>query len=354
MRRARAYANGKLTPFHKYEVTFDRLTLPDGKTLAIRTTASPGTAEVVHLVSDPEKEKQRNAAARAAESAKEEAKEKVQEAMAQIKSPGKVHRLKEFALGQLPYRRQYIEPGTRFNASLDEPLNFGEASRTQEQLAAIGGAPPPDTLLHARLVLEVSSATASRGTPVLALLTAPLFSPDHRLILPADTRLIGQVVQAKPARHLHHNGELRFIFEHIETPGGALQPMQGSLEGMDVDRASGVKLDEEGGAHTSDSKTRYLTTGLTVALAAAASRPDTEHGTTDAAGDPGVRAGAGGAGLGYAGALISLAAKSSPVSIAFAAYGASASIYTNFLSRGRDVVLPKDTALEVGFGVRHP
>jgi hypothetical protein len=29
------------------------------------------------------------------------------------------------------------------------------------------------------------------------------------------------------------------------------------------------------------------------------------------------------------------------------------SIYTNFLSRGKDVVLPKDTPMEIGFGAPH-
>jgi hypothetical protein len=42
------------------------------------------------------------------------------------------------------------------------------------------------------------------------------------------------------------------------------------------------------------------------------------------------------------------------VSIAFGAYGASASIYSNFLSRGHEVVLPKDTPMEIGFGNAHP
>jgi hypothetical protein len=257
-------------------------------------------------------------------------------------------------LARSPYRRQYIERGTRFNASLDTPLDFGVETRTAEQLATIGSAPANDTLLHARLVLGVNSATASRGTPVLALLTEPLFSADHHLLLPADTRLIGQVVQVKPARHLHRNGELRFIFEHIETPEGSLRAMQGSLEGLEVDRAANMKLDEEGGTRATDSKTRYLSTGLAVVLAVASAHTDTEHGTTDASGDPGVRAGAGESGLGLAGALLSYAARSSPVSIAFGAYGASASIYSNFLSRGHEVVLPKDTPMEIGFGNAHP
>jgi hypothetical protein len=353
-RRSLAYANGNFTPFHKYEISFDALTFSDGKELPIKTTVSPGTAEVVHLVSDPAKEKQKNAAARAVDNAKQEAKDKVHDTMTEINSPGRMERLKEFLLSRSPYRRQFIERGTRFNASLDAPLDFGVAMRTSEQLAGIGSAPVNDTLLHARLVLAVSSATASHGTPVLALLTEPLFSADHRLLFPADTRLIGQVVQVKPARHLHRNGELRFIFEHIETPEGSLRPMQGSLEGLEVDREANMKLDEEGGTRATDSKTRYLSTGLAVAMAAVAARPDVDHGTTDPTGDPTVRTGAGESGFGLAGALLSYAAKSPPISIAFGAYGASASIYSNFLSRGHDVVLPKDTPMEIGFGNPHP
>lgn len=131
------------------------------------------------------------------------------------------------------------------------------------------------------------------------------------------------------------------------------QAMVGNLEGVEVDRKDHIQLDEEGGARTTDSKTRYLSTGLAVLLAAAAAHPDAEHGTVDAGGDPGVRTAAGGSGFRLTGALLSFAVKSTPVSIAFGAYGASASIYTNFLSRGKDVVLPKDTPMEIGFGAPH-
>jgi hypothetical protein len=378
VKRTLAYANGDFSPFHRYEVTFETLTLPDGRAFPIKTTVSPATAEVVHLVSNPDKTKQKNAAGRAADSAKQEAKGKIQEAKDQahgiwqeVTAPGRMHRIKQFLLSQSPYRRQYLEPGTRFVADLDAPLDFGETTRTGEELAAVGGAPVPDSTLKARLAAEVSSATATRGTVVTAILTEPLYSPAHQLILPANSRLIGKVVQAKPAHKLHHNGELRVIFERIETseeavqalsqlqeqaehPQESSQGMIGNLEGLEVARNAHMKLDEEGGAHTTDSKTRYLSTGLAVLLAAAAAHPDAERGTTDAAGDPGVRTAAGGSGFRLAGALFSLAAKSTPVSMAFGAYGASASIYSNFLSRGHDVVLPKDTPLEIGFGKPHP
>jgi hypothetical protein len=354
--RTFAYASSNFSPFHKYQVTFDTLTLPDGKQLAIQTTVSPGIAEIVHLVSKPEqeREKQKSTAARAAENARKEAENRVHDAVAQVKSPGRLHRLKQFVLAQLPYRRQYLEPGTRFDASLDAPLDFGKTTRTADQFAAIGSAPAPDSILRARLVAEINSATAQRGRPIAAVLTEPLYSPEHQLILPANSRLVGEVVHAKPARKLHRNGELRVIFERIETPEGIAQAMQGSLEGVQVDRAAGLQLDDEGGAHGTDSKKRYLSTGLAVVLAAAAAHPDAERGATDAAGDPGVRAGAGVSGFRYVGALLSFAARSAPVSMAFGAYGAAASIYSNFLSRGRDVVLVKDTPLEIGFGNPHP
>jgi hypothetical protein len=382
VKRTLAYANGNFSPFHKYEVTFETLTLPDGRQFQVNTTVSPATAEVVHLVSNPDKAKQKNAAGRAADNAKQEAKGKVQEAKQQahdtwqkVTAPGRMHRIKQFLLSQSPYRRQYLEPGTHFVADLNAPMEFGEATRNGVQLAAVGSAPVPDSTLKARLVAEVSSATATRGTVVTAILTEPLFSPTRALILPANSRLVGRVLQAKPAHKLHRNGELRVIFDRIETSEEAVQALSqvqaqaeaehlaarsrsqgmiGNLEGLEVARSAHMKLDEEGGAHTTDSKTRYLSTGLAVMLAAAASHTDGEHGTTDAAGDPGVRTAAGGSGFRLTGALLSLAVKSTPVSIAFGAYGASASIYTNFLSRGHDVVLPKDTPLEIGFGNPHP
>jgi hypothetical protein len=138
-------------------------------------------------------------------------------------------------------------------------------------------------------------------------------------------------------------------------PGGGLQEVQGTLEGIEVSRAAHMKLDEEGGARATDSKLRYLSTGVALLLAAAAAHPEVDRGgIQDPAGDPAVRAGAGASGFGLAGTVIGLAAKSNAVSIAFSAYGATASIYTNFLSRGREVVLPKDAPVEIGLGTRHP
>ena len=376
-KRTLAYANGNFTPFHQYEITFDNVTLPDGTRLPIKTTVSAGSPDVVHLVSNPEKAKQKGAAERATDKAKAkakgsiaEAKDQAHEGWQQLTRPGKMHRLRGLLLAQSPYRRQYLEPGTRFVADLDAPLDFGATTRNSEQLAVLGREPAPDSTLKARLVSEVSSATATRGTPVTAILTAPLYSPTQQLILPAGSRLVGEVLAAKPARKLHRNGELRVVFQRIETSEEGMQAltqiqeqadraeqaksqsMVGNLEGVEVDRSSNMKLDEEGGARTTDSKSRYLSSGLAVLLAAAASHTEMERGTTEVAG-PGVRGAVGISGARLTGALISLAGKSMPVSVALGAYGASTSIYANFLSRGHDVVFPKDTPMEISFGPPH-
>src|SRR5260370_3327536 len=152
VKRTMAYANGDFSPFHKYEVTFDTLTLPDGKQFPIKTAVSAGTAEVVHLVSNPDKAKQKNAAGRAADNAKQEAKGKVQQAKDQVHEtwqsvtgPGCMHQLRQFLVSQSPYRRQYLGPGTRFVAALEEPLAVGRSSRNSQHTDPVGSAPAPES-----------------------------------------------------------------------------------------------------------------------------------------------------------------------------------------------------------------
>lgn len=350
MRRSLAFADADFSPAHQYTVTFDTIIMNDGRKVPVTTTATRGTQNVIHLVSDPSRAaKKRNAVSQAAASAKQQVSDTFHQTMQQIKSPGRMHRIKQYMLAQLPYRRQYLEPGTRFNADLEAPLDFGSETRVPGQLGLIGSEPAPDTTLHARLAAEVSSATASHGTPIEAFITEPVFNADHQLVLPANSRIVGEVTQAKPARRLHHNGELRVVFERIETPEGKTQAMHGSLEGVEVDRAANMKLDSEGGAHTTDSKSRYFSTGLSLLVAAAASHPESDNGAPDGVADPGARTVAGGSGFKLLGAVVSLASNSKVFSSALGFYGAGMSVYSHFLSRGKDVILPKDTPVEITF-----
>jgi hypothetical protein len=44
--------------------------------------------------------------------------------------------------------------------------------------------------------------------------------------------------------------------------------------------------------------------------------------------------------------------RSQPFSMAMGAFGASRSIYVHFIARGRDVVFPKNTTMQIGIGPR--
>ena len=160
-----SYANGDFSPFHKYGVTFDTVTLPDGRQLPVATSVSAGTEQVVHLSTSAEKQK--SASQRATDAGKgkiHEAKDQIHQSWEQVTAPGKMDRLKRYIVAQSPYRHQYIEPGTRFNADLDSAISFGEIQRTSDDFTALASALPPNTTLKARLLGEVNSATATRGT----------------------------------------------------------------------------------------------------------------------------------------------------------------------------------------------
>jgi hypothetical protein len=349
IRRATAIADADFSPPHEYTLAFDTIILRDGRRIPVVTTASRGNENVVHLVSDPACAAKKSAAAQAVQ---KQVTDPFHQVMTEIKTPGRMHRFKQYLLAQLPWRRQYIEPGTHFDASLESPLDFGKTIRVSGQLRSVGDAPAPDTTIHARLAGEISSATAVRGSPIEAVITQPVFNAGHQLVLPANSRVFGEVTQAKPAGKLHHNGELRMVFQRIATPEGKMQSMQGSLEGVEVDRGAYMKLDSEGGAHTTDSKSRYVSTGLAVVVAAAAAHPESDNGAPDGPADPAVRTAAGGSGFKLVGAVLGLVSHSKAFSSVLGIYGAATSVYSHFLSRGKDVVLPKDTPIEITFNQR--
>jgi hypothetical protein len=350
LRRTMAFADADFSPAHQYTVTFDKIVLKNGRQLRVVTTATHGTQNLIHVTSAPAgATNRRNVATKALDGAKQQVKELYHEAVIQIQAPGKMHRAEQYLLAQLPYRQQYLEPGTRFNADLQQPLHFGRATRVPEQLGSVGMEPAQDTMLHARLTNEISSATARHGTPIEAMLTQPVFNAQHQLLLPVNSRIVGHVMHAKPASKLHRNGELRIVFEKIETPEAQAQAMHGSLEGVEVASAANMKLDSEGGAHANDSKSRYLSTGLAVLGAAAASHPESDSGASDGIADPATRSVAGGSGFKLVGAIVSLTTDSKTFASAMSFYGAGMSVYSHFLSRGKDVVFPKDTPVEITF-----
>ncbi len=130
-------------------------------------------------------------------------------------------------------------------------------------------------------------------------------------MIAANSRIVGKVTRAKPASKLHHNGELRVVFEKVSTPEGIAQAVQGNLSGVSVDRAANVKMDEEGGTRVTDNKSRYLLTGLSLMIAASAAHGGDRDAPGGSSGvNPGAGAAAGAVGFKLVGAVVSVAGRS--------------------------------------------
>jgi hypothetical protein len=234
---------------------------------------------------------------------------------------------------------------------LQEALDFGTEAVKADALTNIGAPPPTGSVVHARLVTALSSATAKKGDLVEALITEPLVVSDH-LILPEGSVIKGSVMQVQPARRLGRNGQLRILFHEVAPPNGLEQRVETSLEGVAVAKGEHLKLDSEGGAQVTTPRTRYLTTGIQVLLAASQASEGGDHDAgrgRASGGEAGSSAANGASGFRFVGMIVGLAAHSRVVS---AGYGAATSIYYHFLARGRDVVYPKDMAMVIGLGTR--
>jgi hypothetical protein len=110
------------------------------------------------------------------------------------------------------------------------------------------------------------AAIAAKDADVEATLSQPLLD-DGRITLPVGTRRRGTVLQVRPARSLHRNGQLRIVFREIILPEGAVQNVDTSLQGIQSDTAPNVQPDSEGGAKATSSVSRYFSTGTSVGLA---------------------------------------------------------------------------------------
>jgi hypothetical protein len=354
--RTMAALDADFSPARQVHMEFNELVLPDGRRLPLQTVVSPGSPGVLQFVPAANPPNSSNAAKNAASQKVSEAKSEVKRqwnaAMDQLHAPGKMHRLKRYAQTQLPYRPQYMNAGTGFNADLQTPLDFGAEPVSAGMLSAIGDQPPSGSVVHALLVTPLNSATSKKGDPVDAVISQPLVV-SNKLVLPEGSHLQGGVLQVHPARRMGKTGQLRIVFHQIVPPSGVQQRVEASLEGVEVSKGEHLVLDSEGGAQVTTPKTRYLTTAIAVTLAASSVSPDRDRGFhSDAGGDTAGNAANGASGFKLVGTVVGLLARSRVVASGFGVYGAALSIYSHFLARGRDVVYPKDMSMVVGLGMR--
>jgi hypothetical protein len=356
--RSQAIMQGDFSSLLTAQVDFNTLLLPSGRSLPIETSVSPGTAQVVHLETAGSGKKP-SAAAKAIASAKQQVRAEKQEVETAIKQPGRLHRLKAMLISELPYHRVYLAAGVRYSAELKSTIALGSVEVPTTELKSVGQIPPPGSLLETALLTPLSSATARRGTPVEAIVTRPLFSGDHQLVVPQGSLMEGIVVQAQPAQRLkfHPNGILRFTFNKIQTPQGAARTVAASLAAVDVDKQEKLKLDSEGGAHSTTSKMDYAAPAIAVLIAASSATPDTDvrpgRVYNDTSGPVGGQIIGGGLGYRLIGAAMAIGIRYRPVTAALAAYGAAWSVYSHLLTRGQEVVFPEDTPMQIRFGQHH-
>jgi len=354
-RRTLEALNADFSPARKVQIEFNDLEMPGGRHIPIHTAVTPGSGQVIQFVtsSGAKKKTVKDAASEKAEQSMEEAKRQWDDAMKQVHEPGKMHKIERYAVAQLPVHPQYVEAGTVYFAELEQPLDFGTEPLTPEIASALNTPPPSGSSVHVRLTTALSSATAHQGDEVEAVLSQPLFDGD-RLVLPQGSRLKGSVVQVRAARHLSRNGQLRMVFHQLLLPDGLEQKVEATLAGVQAGKGDDVKLDAEGGAEANSPKTRYLATGISVMLALASAHTDDDAPAGSAGGTAGSRAAGGVGGFKLVGLAMGVFVHSQPLGMAMGAYGASMSVYSHFIARGRDLVFPKNTAMEVSIGTRPP
>ncbi|MFN7998342.1 MAG: hypothetical protein U0Q18_32270 [Bryobacteraceae bacterium] len=338
-RRLVAALSGNFAPPRQVRAQFDSILLPGGSRLPVSTSPSNGTP---HLI-------------RAAKRTKSQAAGTLQidgmDPIASLtyKAPGKMNLMKTRLYGMLPYRRQAWTAGTLFNSTLQTPLSVPRVSDPASPIIY----PTVDNgsqEVHVRLLQGLSSAIARKGNPVIAVVTRPLFSADHNLLVPEGSRLTGEVIEARPARFFHRGGKLLFTFHEILSAADQAQKVQGYVESIEANADSHIALDAEGTATIRSPKTRFIFPAIATAAAGLSLHQDyNSQGVPDQ--DIGGRAESGAVGLGLIGTVLAQAARPLASSIAF--MGAGMSIYSTFISRGTDIVLPVNTPVTISVKV-HP
>jgi hypothetical protein len=331
-RRLRAILSGNFTPPRDVRAQFDALVLSDGLRLSIRTSLSRGTSHIIRVAKERKSQWEPN-----------------RPAIRGFSAPGRMSQLKSTLLGMLPYHRQAWPAGTRFEGVLQEPLTAPLPGPVEARTGKAAVTQPEAQEVNARLLTPISSATARKGAPVEAAVTRPVFSTDHELLIPEGSRLFGNVVEAQPARRFHRNGKVLLVFHQIKLPVGTVQRIQGYLEGVEADFNAHLALDSEGAARAQSPKTRFIFPVIASAVAGLSLHQDyNSQGIPDQ--DIAGRAESGAVGLGLIGTLLAQTSRTLASSIAFA--GAGFSVYSNFIARGEDVILPENTPVIVSLRTR--
>ncbi len=344
--REQALLNGDVTPLHDPVVDFTSVYLAATNTeVPLETRALIRSTQMVRFTSTKKPSWFRRGI--------NAAKASVHDTYETFFGPDKKHRALRLLYSQLPYHPQRIWEGTQFVAELTTPATFElppVPPVSESDSASLSG-----KVVDARLAESLDSKTAKKGQVVTALVTAPLFDKDHKLILPEGAELDGLVSTSKPARSFGRNGQLRFAIRGVKSPiqaaGQQKQTVYGTLSGAEGNSGQNLSVDSEGNVKANPDKNRFVAPLLLAATAAAGADQDTGQaagGGSPALGNMAVASN----GFGLVARVAAITAGSRNLAIGFGAYAFAKSVYFRFLTRGHEVTFPKNTELEVTFSAR--
>lgn len=362
MARAAAILGGDFTPLHQAQVQFTTLLLPGGRRVSLHTVATQALNSIADLNPNKKKAAASNQHTGVLGTAKAQVKDRVNGAKQTIsdmvRAPDRKERLEDFLLAKLPYHPQHLRRGTRFDAELADPVQFGTAVVPLQSMRMLGSQPAADASVEARLVTALDSDSSTQGERVEAVITRPLFSGDKQLLLPEGTRLVGAVTMVHRARWFHRGGQLRFNFQNIELPDALKSTGQAEhstrtlamLQATEQDAKKPVKVDEEGTVKSSDSRTRFIAPAVAYVIASRAADQDVNKRTGVPESNTGGRSLGGASGLGLLG--VAAAKASANVASALGYYGLAWSVYSNVIARGREVEFNRNASINIRFGER--
>lgn len=353
-KRIHAMMGGDFTPLHDPAIEFDTLVFPDGTRMHIHTTVESGRGAVIRPNNDIQPREEDSLMGKTREELRVgfiNGRRRLTDA---LQSPDKWQRLEQAGYSYLPYHPQFVPAKTQVLTQLAAPLMFGTTDVTSEEASSLGP-PPPDSVVTARLACSVSS-TSPLGKTVEAVVSQPLYSGDHRLLLPAGTRLTGTVLDVQPARFWRRGGQLRFAFNELQLPPAiesdhSVSAINGTVVKLEPIESGGIRVDSEGEARSVESKMRFVAPAVQAFLGIQVFDQDQTGNGQSQSSNKAWRAMAGASGFGLIGTVVSQVSQAGASGLGF--YGAAWSVFDHIAARGHNVVLVEGTLLEVRFDPLH-
>lgn len=355
-KRIQAIMGGDFTPQLNPEIQFESVRLPDGTSRPIQTAPTTGRGAVVHYAA----RKHSFAHLSLTRAAIDNVHTGIATARLQIstllRSPGKWHLLQETGYSYLPYHPIYLPAHTSLAAPLTEPLSFGTAVMPPIDSDNITTA-LPERVVTARLVSSVSS-TYSVGSTIKAIVSEPLYTSDHRLLLPEGTELEGMIVHSQPARWWRRGGQVRFTFQKLGLPPDIAKDngerrVYAMLAGVDAACSTAISVDSEGSVRAVESNTRFIAPLIKLFIGEQAIDQERNQGggAQSQAANRTWRTLAGASGFGVIGSVASQFSAQAASGLSF--YGFAWSVYRHVVARGHNVVFAPDTPIQVRFEEVH-